>query len=579
MLYIILSCIGLTLIWTGTGLLILRAGRLEKLNFETFLRGFWVGWAIIIAFLQVWHLFFPVNGAAFLVVLAAGLAGWFSAAKNVFSQLKRWGWGPIILAGGLSAIPLVILSSHVMFDSPSYDHGLYHMQVVRWLNQYAIVPGLGNLHHRLAFNNSNLLFAALINWGPFADRAYYLATTIPAFMLILAGANGFFQMFRPVEPVKLSNLFYAWMLPIMLWQFNHVFFAGYSTDAIIFMLQVVAAGTFLTMVESREKAQAFDRLKFLTLIVCVSVTVKLSFAVFGLGLLLAALIAIRMRFGRIAKEDRRSFAACFVIAALVLLPWLTRNGILSGYLLFPSTVLSVPFVWRMPLALTAPIAPGITEWARTINNSIDYSGDLAWFRQWWQLFPHTAVQRSLYVSAALWILNAGWMLTFRKKAKLHWGSALLFAVSFLSGTYWFWLAPDYRFSGAALWLMLISTGLFTAQLLIESGKSQAPLLSSAVLLALTFWLNPNQFYLQRPAGGQILYPIGESELLEKRFEPEFSTRYTLSGLAVQTSGESSDQCWYAELPCTRAQDFLPSLRLIDPDNMQKGFMFPSEELP
>jgi hypothetical protein len=36
--------------------------------------------------------------------------------------------------------------------------------------------------------------------------------------------------------------------------------------------------------------------------------------------------------------------------------------------------------------------------------------------------------------------------------------------------------------------------------------------------------------------------------------------------------EPADQCWYAELPCTRPQDFLERLRLIDPGKMQKGFM-------
>jgi hypothetical protein len=139
--------------------------------------------------------------------------------------------------------------------------------------------------------------------------------------------------------------------------------------------------------------------------------------------------------------------------------------------------------------------------------------------------------------------------------------------------YWFWMAPDYRFSGAALWLILITNSLFLAYFLIESGKVQITLLASAVLLALTFWLNPNQFLLQRPGTGQILYPLPESLLLEKRFEPgPFSAQITDSGLAVQIPVETSDQCWYADLPCTRRQDFLLQLRLIDPENMQKGFM-------
>ena len=30
-----------------------------------------------------------------------------------------------------------------------YDFGLYHLQVIKWAENFQIVKGIGNLHHRL----------------------------------------------------------------------------------------------------------------------------------------------------------------------------------------------------------------------------------------------------------------------------------------------------------------------------------------------------------------------------------------------------------------------------------------------
>ena len=34
------------------------------------------------------------------------------------------------------------------------DTGLYHAQAIRWIEEYGVVPGLGNLHSRFAYNSA-----------------------------------------------------------------------------------------------------------------------------------------------------------------------------------------------------------------------------------------------------------------------------------------------------------------------------------------------------------------------------------------------------------------------------------------
>jgi len=43
------------------------------------------------------------------------------------------------------------------------DSCLYHVATIRWFEQYPIVPGLGHVHLRLAFNHAYYLYASLFD--------------------------------------------------------------------------------------------------------------------------------------------------------------------------------------------------------------------------------------------------------------------------------------------------------------------------------------------------------------------------------------------------------------------------------
>ena len=53
------------------------------------------------------------------------------------------------------------------------DTLLYHAQIVRWIEEYPIVPGLGNLHDRLAYNSSFHMLASFLDIGAFQDKSFH----------------------------------------------------------------------------------------------------------------------------------------------------------------------------------------------------------------------------------------------------------------------------------------------------------------------------------------------------------------------------------------------------------------------
>ena len=58
----------------------------------------------------------------------------------------------------------LFLLSAVVNKISVYDTGLYHAQYIKWIRNYPVVPGLGNLHGRFAFNSMFLVLSGLLTY-------------------------------------------------------------------------------------------------------------------------------------------------------------------------------------------------------------------------------------------------------------------------------------------------------------------------------------------------------------------------------------------------------------------------------
>ncbi|MCZ7582724.1 MAG: hypothetical protein M5R36_04970 [Deltaproteobacteria bacterium] len=122
---------------------------------------FWWGLFAVTVFLQLWHLAAPISLVTLLVVAGGGIAGLVVNRRAVVQSVRENAW----LLAAVSSLGLWI-ANRALAAPRLPDFGLYHVPMMRWTQAYAIVPGLGNLHGRLAFNNSSLLYAALVDKAP-----------------------------------------------------------------------------------------------------------------------------------------------------------------------------------------------------------------------------------------------------------------------------------------------------------------------------------------------------------------------------------------------------------------------------
>src|SRR5689334_5571318 len=105
----------------------------------------WLGWTIVLLIFQLLHLAFPLNAFVAVPVFLLGIAFSIPHIRGL-----RFAPGMAIVI----AVAAFWIASRSMLPPQAYDTGLYYLNTIRWIHSFPIVPGLGNLHGRLAFNQS-----------------------------------------------------------------------------------------------------------------------------------------------------------------------------------------------------------------------------------------------------------------------------------------------------------------------------------------------------------------------------------------------------------------------------------------
>ncbi len=578
MILIISGIVLFFFLFIGIGLLTFHAKRQGPITFTELLKLFWLGLVVSIAFLQIWHLFAPLNMAAFWLHCLASIAGYLLSYKSILKFVRSLTWQitvPVAITFGLFAALMAIFS---IDGKLHFDYGLYHLQTVKWLEEFAIVPGLGNLHHRLAFNNASFLYVALINQGLFTGYSFYISNCLIAWVLSLHSLSSISNLILKKTTISKTDYYYALVFPFFLWHIQAFTFSGYAPDFFVSVLQVVIAGKFIALTEDVQEQQAeiSEGIRQILILCVLMVCVKLSGLVFALAFMIACVITYFKKV-RNSPFDKKYIITTVVCLLTIGIPWLVRSLLLSGYLLYPSTLISFNVPWKIPELMAEPIAGVIFAWARSGTTISTFAQFSEWLSQWVLTLPPGLLdgwKLGSILSVTMLILLA----IKRFPIKQHQGQLLVILFSILHIIYWFIMAPEIRFIGMSFWIafsvLLSILVIWIGQLYPEWSIKG---LTLVVLLFTMLWLNP---YVPREVGlkQNLIRPQSEDKIAaEIGVQGELVTKTTSSGLTVYLADDYSKECcWNLPLPCTRANDYYSKLALIDPDDMQKGFYIKTE---
>jgi hypothetical protein len=454
---------------------------------------------------------------------------------------------PVLVLAPLS-VAILWLANRALEAPSAYDLGLYHAAAVEYASNYAAIPGLGNLHDRLAAGDAHFLLTALLGNLPWVGSGFRLPNGLLVAMLL---ADVGFRVGGRARDREFSFALRMALVSIPAVVLTVAIDPSRLTepdlDLSAFVLVVVGAVYLAEAVEGRfEPAAAATSLAAFAL---ASVNRPLFWLMTGIaGVVLA---------GHARPRARGLLAAAIGPAALGL-GWAARQGVLSGYPLFPLTIVRLPVDWRMPPASVDELDRWIRSWSRSHGGDPgDVLGSWAWLGPWLrrELTTYDVLVPLLLLVAAVLALLLRSPTARRAQAPL----LAIVAPSVLTLAAWFLVAPDPRFALGPIWLVPIA---LAASALPESRSAavspRALLGSAAIVVALGVGL-------VHIAGKRTFIPIAARA--EAATPPSVVPFRAMSGLVLRRPVTGSDQCWSVML-CTPAPEATLRLRGA---TVQSGF--------
>lgn len=409
----------------------------------------WAGFGLLMAGLLIWNFFLPVNE------LALGLFTILAVA----SLIKEWRWFAATLSTGVEAwfvltiIAFTIWTANHALAAGGMDDYNYEFQAIRWFHDYRIVPGLANLHDRMGLNSSHHLFGALLSWGPWAGGVNHIFNglfTVLAVMLLAASVRALASG-RGGSSALLGALLVSPCVGLVLFGIFGPMISTLKADVFICAATATLAVLFMEFVETSASDERHLPLGATILLLApVLFSVKITSVVFCGILALAVLLRLYVTIGW--KNRVPVFGA--LIAALILCSVLMRGVILSGYPLYPSTMVPIDVDWRVPVAHANAVRAFVTSWAQLRPTYAAVAG--------WEWLPAWARSTALtdkfnIVLPLVLTLCCLPLFLFRRRGERHnvpnWGWATLATGSIASLLVWFVEAPAGRFAFIYFWIV------------------------------------------------------------------------------------------------------------------------------
>nr|WP_146153536.1 hypothetical protein [Adhaeribacter arboris] len=384
-----------------------------------------------------------------LIILAGSLFllwHWKKDLRSFFASRKKINGYKVLYYVILFTFSILILI-HAAQPATNPDTGLYHAQTIKWLNTCRIVPGLGNLYGPLALNSHAHLLMSFFNFSFITTKI--LNQTWSSFIFLLYCSYALREGFRSFKYRPVFSIYYFGSL---FW--GMVFFRNWisspTPDTGVMFFFFFLFGVLLTADRSRKLSW---QVAFMFFLLPVVISFKLS-AIFSGAAGLAWLLLIR-------KQVNSRFIQIIVLQGLfVLVPYCTRNVILTGHILYPLPALNLfNFDWVVPQPWLSSYQEGVAAYSRvpTVNWSFYVNKPfINWIPVWW-VNQDKPVQIFMLILVIL-LPFIIWRVIRNIKFKLDLVLSTVWLSALIASLAWFFFAPAPRFGfGYLVPTLLIGT--------------------------------------------------------------------------------------------------------------------------
>lgn len=515
-----------------------------------------LGFLIISVLLSFISIFRPMDisvNAVFIllgIILTVKLYPNLSHLKvDIIGKWRAMNWS-------LKAAILIVFSATVfgtvVMDINHIDAKLYHLQAIEWIKNYSVLPGLGNLYGRLAFNSHYFIPSAFFSVAVSETRV--LLPVFSFFFLILS-----VRILINIQKAIQKNDWFDFLLNSTVFLFftyqTISRLRSVSTDDITCVLIFMV---FFLFWESAFQPGKKIESSLIWIMIFSAVTFKLS-SIFILVITPFTLFPL----------SKRKLAFFSVTGLIIIAPFIYRNIVLSGYLLYPVPELDVLDVdWKVPKDLVVFEKEVIEGWARLPNPPAPEEEAIKllempfgeWLTAWWSNRP-TLRWKAIYL-ANLFSIVLLVVALFRKDFR----TAVLFFTILFNLAFWFYKAPDPRFAYAFLYfnLGLIAAYIFTPLLKwakLRSARGALPLFALFIVCLLVF--KQDIKYTDSLDSSLLLFSSPHENDKTEKFEGK--------NFSMNTPANGSILCFTSSLPCTpypkkqlmmRGSDYKDGFRIV-----------------
>ena len=516
------------------------------------------GVVAISAYVSVFSIFYRIGAAAHLLLLALAVlsaragkeiwSDWFGRMKQ---EENRW----IFLLYGCLAAGTAFFASRGLQHT---DTGIYHAQAIRWYEEYGLVKGLGNLQLHFAYNSAYLGYAAAFSMKWLLGRS-------------LHGTNGFLQAVLCIWAVnglrgfkrRKNNLTDAMRAGVLIYALvNAEYIMSPATDFGTMYLILYVIVRWAELAGGEKEGAGVDDYALL----CVS---AVSAATFKLSAGLLVLLTCYPAWVLIRGKDRKRILVYLISGIAVLAPYLIRNVLISGWLLYPFPALDLFQVdWKIPTSYVEIDSAQIKVWGRCLFDvSLIDLPVRQWAPVWWgarDTYEKMLIEANL-AAAAVDALSVFRGLMRRKricpeKAVLH--------LSVLAGILaWFFLAPFIRYGLAFLLAYpLLAVGEWLRPMRLDPVRIAAGFGSVAVCGALCYYLS---YYFLYDVNWTKAHLGDPAYLLQQSYDSVETDTLDMGGLSVFYPVEG-DNISYHAFPAT-AYRFMAERSTLRGDSLADGF--------
>lgn len=401
----------------------------------------YAGIAVVTVYAQIFSIIYKVGFWANVLLIFSCIISSIIMRKELKEHLRGCLLTITPVKAGVIAALFLLFAYGTSSGIIHYDTGLYHAQSIRWIEEYGVVPGLGNLHSRLAYNSASFCLSALYSFAFLGGQSYHSCAGFLAFLLSFVCVEGIFD--RKSKKPELSDFVRVMGVYYLLIIFDEM--VSPASDYFMVLSVFFIVIRWLDLLEWKESS--YLPYGLLCIFGVFAVTVKLSGA---LILLLTIKPAVMM-----IKEKRGKDIALFTGTGLITaLPFFIRNVILSGWLVYPFTFIDLfSFDFKIPKGMADYDAKEIQVWGRGFSDVTRYDEPIArWLPEWASALDGiNKVFLLLAVSGLIaFVVLFVYLAVKRSKA----GMDFLLVSGTMAASFLFWLtsAPLIRYGCVYLWV-------------------------------------------------------------------------------------------------------------------------------